>query len=242
MSAPTILEKAPKQLKSLLEDWGFSDPKELKAAVRVFEERIFKKNEQIFLGGMVSRNFYFLEKGYVTLVGKTHKNADVVKFFYMENEFFSLEQSFEQEVPTNIQIKAGEAGIIHCLPKSKLISSIRNHPAIRQFVTNKNQLMLFNRLKIEHALSSVKIENKIKNFIVNFPGLIFRADPKEMASFLGTKERVFMIACANLGMKIRVKPSKPNSYHKTAFRFEFHPEHLIEPTFSDTPSVRMYSI
>ncbi|MDP9075954.1 MAG: Crp/Fnr family transcriptional regulator [Bacteroidota bacterium] len=151
-----------------------------------FELKNFKEGDYLFKGdGRVSREMFFVCKGVIRIVSVNDKGIELTHFFYNENKFCSILQSFNNEVPTPAAIQASCDAEILVISKSRLMDLYQQLPYMKEIIDNLNQLHLIEKVNVRNTYLGEDAENQYKLFIMQHPDIAMRVPLKDIASYLG---------------------------------------------------------
>ncbi|MCR8558383.1 Crp/Fnr family transcriptional regulator [Mucilaginibacter sp. BJC16-A38] len=151
-----------------------------------FELKHFKEGDYLFKGdGRVSREMFFVCKGVIRIVSVNDKGIELTHFFYNENKFCSILQSFNDEAPTPAAIQASCDAEILVISKSRLMDLYHQLPYMKEIIDNLNQLHLIEKVNVRNTYLGEDAENQYKLFIMQHPDIAMRVPLKDIASYLG---------------------------------------------------------
>ena len=151
-----------------------------------FELTHFKEGDYLFQGdGRVSREMFFVCKGVIRIVSVNDKGVELTHFFYNENKFCSILQSFNDEVPTPAAIQASCDAEVLVISKSRLMDLYQQLPYMKEIIDNLNQLHLIEKVNVRNTYLGEDAENQYKLFTMQHPDIAMRVPLKDIASYLG---------------------------------------------------------
>jgi CRP-like cAMP-binding protein len=151
-----------------------------------FELRHFKEGDYLFKGeGRVSREMFFVCKGVLRIVSVNDKGVELTHFFYNENKFCSILQSFNDETPTAAAIQASCNADVLVISKSRLLQLYEQLPYIKEVIDKSNQLHLIEKVNVRNTYLGEDAENQYRLFIMQSPDVALRVPLKDIASYLG---------------------------------------------------------
>jgi len=151
-----------------------------------FEVKQFKEGDYLFKGdGRVSREMFFVCRGVIRIMSVNDKDVEVTHFFYNENKFCSILQSFNDETPTSAAIQACCDAEALAISKRGLMDLYDQLPWLKQVIDNINQLHLIEKVNVRNNYLGMDAENQYKLFIVQHPDIAVRVPLKDIAAYLG---------------------------------------------------------
>jgi len=93
-----------------------------------FEERCYKEGDFLFQEGKICRELFFVCRGVARIISTTDKGIDRTHFFYSEDKFCTILQSFEEGIPAEASIQACCDLQVLVIGKSALLELYRQLP------------------------------------------------------------------------------------------------------------------
>jgi len=150
------------------------------------EPKHFKEGDYLFKGdGRVIREMFFVCRGVIRIMSVNDKSVEVTHFFYNENKFCSILQSFNDETPTPAAIQACCDAEVLSISKRRLMDLYDQLPWLKQVIDNINQLHLIEKVNVRNTYLGMDAENQYKLFTVQQPDIAVRVPLKDIAAYLG---------------------------------------------------------
>lgn len=151
-----------------------------------FEAKHFKEGEYLFKGnGLVSREMFFVCRGVIRITSVNDKDVEVTHFFYNENKFCSILQSFNDETPTPAAIQACCDAEVLAITHRGLLELYQQLPWLKQLIDNINQLHLIEKVNVRNTYLGMDAEKQYRLFTVQQPDIAIRVPLKDIAGYLG---------------------------------------------------------
>jgi len=155
-----------------------------------FEGRHFKEGEYLFAGdGRVCREMFFVCKGVIRIMSHNESGVELTHFFYNENKFCLILQSFNNETPARAAIQASCDTDVLAISKSKLLGLYDKLPYLKSIIDKINQEHLIEKVNIRNAYLGLDAEQQYKLFKSQFPDIAVRVPLKHIASWLGITQQ-----------------------------------------------------
>lgn len=155
-----------------------------------FEARHFKEGEYLFEGnGRICREMFFVCNGVIRIMSHNESGVELTHFFYNENKFSLILQSFNDETPTEAAIQASCDTDVLAISKSKLLGLYDKLPYLKSIIDKINQEHLIEKVNIRNAYLGLDAEQQYKLFKLHFPDIAVRVPLKHIASWLGITQQ-----------------------------------------------------
>lgn len=155
-----------------------------------FEIRHFKEGEYLFAGdGRVCREMFFVCNGVIRIMSHNESGVELTHFFYNENKFCLILQSFNDETPTPAAIQASCDTDVLAISKSKLLELYDKLPYLKSVIDKINQEHLIEKVNIRNAYLGLDAEGQYKLFMAQNPDIAHCVPLKHIASWLGITQQ-----------------------------------------------------
>jgi len=155
-----------------------------------FEAKLFKEGEYLFEGeGRICREMFFVCDGVIRIMSHNESGIELTHFFYNENKFCLILQSFNEEIPTTAAIQACCDGEVLVISKSKLMELYELLPYLKSIIDKINQEHLIEKVNIRNAYLGLDAEQQYKLFKSQNPNIAHRVPLKHIASWLGITQQ-----------------------------------------------------
>ena len=150
-----------------------------------FETKTYNENDYLFRGGRVCDETFFIIKGVVRIVSVNDKGVEVTHYFYDEDHFCTIMQSFNEETPTDTHIQAccGVEALV--ITKKRLHALYKRFPYIKELMERINQQQLLEKVNLRNTYVGEDAESQYKLFVMQHAAIALRVPVKDIASFLG---------------------------------------------------------
>jgi CRP-like cAMP-binding protein len=150
-----------------------------------FEERQFREGDFLFREGKVCRELFFICEGVVRIVSTSDKGLERTHFFYAENKFCTILQSFEEEITAVASIRACCNTRVLVIGKPALSQLYRQLPRFREMMGQLQQAQLIEKVNVRSTYLGLDMEEQYRLFVKENPAIASRVSQKDVASFLG---------------------------------------------------------
>jgi CRP-like cAMP-binding protein len=150
-----------------------------------FIHNVFKEGEFLIQPDKIAQEMFFVSKGVIRIGSINDKGVEVTHYFYNENRFVSIIQSFNDEISTTAFIQAACHTEVLSITKSKLLDLYQQLPYMKVLIDQQNQLHLIEKVNTRNSYLGEDAENKYKLFVMQYPDIALRVPLKDIASYLG---------------------------------------------------------
>lgn len=156
-----------------------------KIIIEHFTAKSFKEGEFLIKPNKISREMFFVCSGVIRIGSTNEKGIELTHYFYNENRFVSILQSFNEEIISKAFIQASCDADVLSITKSKLLDLYRELPYMKELIDEQNQLHLLEKINIRNTYLGEEAENKYRLFVAQHPDIVLRIPLKDIASYLG---------------------------------------------------------
>lgn len=143
-----------------------------------------KKHETILNQGIICRNIFFVEKGYLRIF--TNKDGKEINTdFIFENNFTTNLKSLRLAIPSDTTIQAGELSTIYEFDKNILLELYKESPEIESFGRKLLEQLLIAQEEHTNLFKIFKPEERYKYLQTNNPEILQRVSLSQISSYLG---------------------------------------------------------
>jgi len=153
--------------------------------ISYFRIKAFKEGDYLFRGGKTCDELFFICSGVVRIVSTNEKGVEVVHYFYNENHFCTILQSFDEGIQTDTHIQACCNVEALALTKNKLHTLYQQLPYMKPLIQEMFRRQLLEKVNTRNAYLGQDAEAQYKLFIGQQPDIALRVPVKDIASFLG---------------------------------------------------------
>jgi len=158
---------------------------EKKIIIEHFTAKSFKEGEFLIKPNKIAREMFFVCNGVIRIGSTNEKGVELTHYFYNENRFVSILQSFNEEIISKAFIQASCDADVFSITKSKLLDLYKQLPYMKQLIDEQNQLHLIEKINIRNTYLGEEAENKYRLFVTQHPDIVLRIPLKDIASYLG---------------------------------------------------------
>jgi len=156
-----------------------------KIIIEHFTAKSFKEGEFLIKPNKIAREMFFVCSGVIRIGSTNEKGIELTHYFYNENRFVSILQSFNEEIISKAFIQASCDADVFSITKSKLLDLYKELPYMKQLIDEQNQLHLLEKINIRNTYLGEEAENKYRLFVMQHPDIVLRIPLKDIASYLG---------------------------------------------------------
>ena len=143
-----------------------------------------KKHETILNQGIICRNIFFVEKGYLRIF--TNKDGKEINTdFIFENNFTTNLKSLRLAIPSDTTFQAGELSTIYEFDKNILLELYKESPEIESFGRKLLEQLLIAQEEHTNLFKIFKPEERYKYLQTNNPEILQRVSLSQISSYLG---------------------------------------------------------
>jgi CRP-like cAMP-binding protein len=150
-----------------------------------FEPRFYKEGGQLFKGGNICRDLFFVCNGVLRIMVTNQNGVELTHFFLKEDMFCTILHSFNNEVPATESIQAACDVDVLAISKSKLLALYKQVPGLKELLDQIMQNRLLDKIQIRSAFLGADSETRYKLFMQQQPDIVLRVPLKDIASYLG---------------------------------------------------------
>ncbi|MDB5008234.1 MAG: Crp/Fnr family transcriptional regulator [Mucilaginibacter sp.] len=170
---------------SYLQLFRFIGVEDQQLIITLFESRIYKEGSCLFHSGSVCRERFFICKGVLKIAVQNEKGNEVTHFFLKENQFCTILNSFNKEVPAEESIQAACDTEVLAISKSKLLALYEKLPYLKDLIEQITQQALLDKIQIRNAYLGHDSATRYRLFMMRQPEIALRVPLSDVASYLG---------------------------------------------------------
>ncbi len=148
-------------------------------------KRTLRRNEYLFSAGEICRHKVFVVSGMLRTFSASADGNEHILQFSPEHSWTLDVESYDQQVPSRVNISSVENSDILCWQKADFNSLLADIPQLKSFA---DQLIArniyYSRQRMLTTLSGTA-EEKYEDFIREFPGYLSRLPLRMIAAYLG---------------------------------------------------------
>ncbi|HTD40204.1 MAG TPA: Crp/Fnr family transcriptional regulator [Mucilaginibacter sp.] len=153
------------------------------------ESRKVVEGEVLLDEGQMCREMFFVCKGVLRIVAQNEKGNKMAYFFLKENQFCSILNSFNNNVPSIEGIEAACDAEIIVLKKQKLLSLYEKLPYLKELITGITTQALLDKIQVRNSYLGEDASVRYRNFLVRQPDIARRVSLSDIASYLGITQQ-----------------------------------------------------
>lgn len=150
-----------------------------------FSERHFKEGDTLFESGGICRERFFICKGVLRIMVRNEKGNEVTHFFLKENQFCTILNSFNNQVPAEESIQAACDADVLVITRSKLLSLYEKLPYLKSLIDEITQQALLDKIRVRNGYLGHDSSTRYKLFMMRQPEIALRVQLSDVASYLG---------------------------------------------------------
>jgi CRP-like cAMP-binding protein len=152
--------------------------------LEAFEEREFPEGGELFRGGHVCRQLFFIIEGVLRIVVQNEKGVDVTHYFLKENQFCTILKSFTEEGVASESIQAACAVRVRVIHKRRLLELYTRLPYLRGVIDGVIQKGLIEKINTRNAYLGLDSAARYQLFVSRQPEIATRVSLTDVASYL----------------------------------------------------------
>jgi len=150
-----------------------------------FQYKRFKESEELFQGGHICRDLFFVCDGVLRIVKVNEKGSELTHFFVKENQFCTILHSFDNEVIAEEGIQAACDVEVLAISKKELQKLYQQIPYLKPLIDQITQQRLLDKIRLRNSYLGEDSAGRYQLFIMQQPDIALRVPLKDIASYLG---------------------------------------------------------
>ncbi|HTK18253.1 MAG TPA: Crp/Fnr family transcriptional regulator [Mucilaginibacter sp.] len=147
------------------------------------------EGEVLFEEGHICREMFFICKGVLRIVAQNDKGNKMTYFFLKENQFCSILNSFNNNIPAPEGIEAACNSELVVLKKQKLFSLYEKLPYLKELITGITTQSLLEKINVRNSYLGEDAATRYRNFLMRQPDIALRVSLSDIASYLGITQQ-----------------------------------------------------
>jgi CRP-like cAMP-binding protein len=139
--------------------------------------------------GKVCREMFFISKGVLRIVARNDKGNKMAYFFLKENQFCTILNSFNNDIPAVEGIEAACDTELIILKKQKLLSLYDQLPYLKELITGITTQSLLDKIQLKNSYLGEDASLRYRNFLLRQPDIALRVPLSDVASHLGITQQ-----------------------------------------------------
>jgi CRP-like cAMP-binding protein len=172
-------------LTSYVEALRFISEQEKAVLESCFQPIKMAEGDELFEGGKTCNQLFFICQGVLKIHSVSERGVDITHFFYKENQFCTILDSFDQGSFTEVKIQAACDGEVFQITKLKLHALYDNLPFMKAIIDKAMLQGLLDKVRLRNSYLGQEAAEQYKLFVAQQPEIALRVSVKDIASFLG---------------------------------------------------------
>lgn len=147
------------------------------------------EGEVLLNEGQLCKEMFFICSGVLRIVSQNEKGNKVAYFFLKENQFCSILNSFNNNVPAIEGIEAACDAELIVLKKQKLLSLYEKLPYLKELITSITTQALLDKIEMRNSYLGEDASLRYRNFLMRQPDIALRVSLSDIASYLGITQQ-----------------------------------------------------
>ena len=147
------------------------------------------EGEVLLEEGQLCKEMFFICNGVLRIVSQNEKGNKVAYFFLKENQFCSILNSFNNNVPAVEGIEAASDAELIVLKKQKLMSLYEKLPYLKELITSITTQALLDKIQMRNSYLGEDASLRYRNFLMRQPEIALRVSLSDIASYLGITQQ-----------------------------------------------------
>jgi CRP-like cAMP-binding protein len=172
-------------LTSYVEALRFISEQEKAVLESYFQPGKMAEGDELFEGGKTCNQLFFVCKGVLRIHSVNERGMDVTHYFYKENQFCTILDSFNEGGFTEVKIQAACDGEVLQITKLKLHALYDKLPFMKDIIDKAMLQGLLEKVRLRNSYLGQEAAEKYKLFVAQQPEIALRVSVKDIASLLG---------------------------------------------------------
>ena len=127
---------------------------------------------------------FFIVKGVLRIMAVNDAGKEVTHFFLKENQFCTILNSFNSQVPANESIQAACDAEVLVISRHRLDILYEQLPYLKSLITTVTQQTLLDKVHIRNGYLGQDSTTRYKTFVMRQPEIAMRVSLSDIASYL----------------------------------------------------------
>jgi CRP-like cAMP-binding protein len=172
-------------LTSYVEALRFISEQEKAVLELYFQPGKMAEGDELFEGGKTCNQLFFICKGILKIHSVNERGTDITHYFYKENQFCTILDSFDEGRFTEVKIQAACDGEVLQITKPKLYALYDKLPFMKDIIEKAILQGLLEKVRLRNSYLGQEAADQYKLFVAQQPEIALRVSVKDIASFLG---------------------------------------------------------
>jgi len=151
--------------------------------------RSVKEGDILLNEGQHARAFFFICNGVLKIVSYNEKGTPVIKFFLKENQFCTILNSFENEVPALESIVAACDTELIVFSRESLYDLYEAISYFKGLIAGITHQSLLDKIQIRNSYLGEDATTRYQKFLLRQPEIALRVSLSDVASYLGITQQ-----------------------------------------------------
>ena len=175
----------PNKLISYLKLYHQISAAEEQYIVKAFNPKMFKEGEALSQPGSISKELFFIVDGVLRIVIRNEKGNEVTHYFLKENQFCTILNSFNKQIPAEEYIQAACNCEVLGISRTALLKIYEQVPYLKTLIDQITQQALIDKINIRNAYLGQDSANRYRLFVARQADIALRVSLTDVASYLG---------------------------------------------------------
>jgi len=173
------------QLSAGLQKYHRFNDAELGAILPAFELISCKDRDILINSNKVCTQLFFVLKGVLRIASVNEKGIEVTHYFYKEDQFCTILQSFNDEVASDAFIQACCDSDVLSISRKKLFALYEIIPALKEVIVTIQQEKMIEKVNTRNLYLGANALDIYKQFLLHQSDIALRVSQKDIAGYLG---------------------------------------------------------
>lgn len=175
----------PNKLISYLKLYHQISAAEEQYIAEAFNPKMFKEGEALSQPGSISKELFFIVDGVLRIVIRNEKGNEVTHYFLKENQFCTILNSFNKQIPAEEYIQAACNCEVLGISRTALLKLYEQVPYLKTLIDQITQQALIDKINIRNAYLGQDSANRYRLFVARQADIALRVSLTDVASYLG---------------------------------------------------------
>jgi CRP-like cAMP-binding protein len=153
--------------------------------IAAMEKRIYKEGEYLFKADNICREMYFICDGVLRIMVSNEQGNQVTYFFLKENQFCTILNSFNNNLPAHESISAACDVELLVFTRASLNKLYTQLPYLKTLIDQITQQALLDKIDLKNSYLGHDSTTRYKMFLTRQPDIAMRVPLSDVASYLG---------------------------------------------------------
>jgi len=149
------------------------------------ETRTYKEGDYLFHADNICREMYFVCNGVLRIMVLNEHGNQVTYFFLKENQFCTILNSFNNNLPAHESISAACDVEVLVFSKASLTKLYAQLPYLKSLIDQITQQALLDKIDLKNGYLGYDSTTRYKMFLMRQPEIALRVPLSDVASYLG---------------------------------------------------------